>query len=190
MPEIITTLNISECQRTIIDNTGGNYQGALNDMEPRYVETTKRPRIGFVAGTFDLLHPGYIVMLQDAAGQCDRLVVGLHIDPNIERSEKNKPVLEWSDRKMILEALECVYLVRLYKTEADLVALMKWVKPDVRILGSDWRGKPYTGEYLGISIHWHERNHNWSSSELRRRVYDAELAKRYVYLVESETESG
>ncbi len=134
--------------------------------------SVERPRIGFVAGAFDLLHPGHILMLLDAAAQCDRLVIGLHIDPSVERPEKNKPVLNSSDRKMILQALECVYSVRPYKTEADLVAMMKWVNPDIRILGSDWRGKAYTGEHLGIPIHWHERDHDWSSSALRLRIYE------------------
>lgn len=141
-------------------------------MEPRRVGGVEHPRIGFVAGAFDLLHPGHILMLQDAAAQCDRLVVGLHIDPSVERPEKNKPILEWWERKTILDALACVHVVRMYETEAGLISLLERIDPDIRILGSDWRGKPYTGEHLGIPIHWHERDHDWSSSALRLRIYE------------------
>lgn len=131
-------------------------------------------RVGFVCGAFDLLHPGHILMLEDAKAQCDWLVVGLHIDPSIERPEKNKPVLAWTERCKILGAVKYIDEIRAYDTEKSLLTLLESLKPDVRILGSDWRGKSYTGEHLGIPIYWHERNHNWSSSEMKRRVWKAE----------------
>ena len=47
--------------------------------------------IGFTCSCFDLLHPGHIIMLEDAKKQCDYLVVGLQTDPTIDRPRKNKP---------------------------------------------------------------------------------------------------
>jgi glycerol-3-phosphate cytidylyltransferase len=64
-----------------------------------------------------------------------------------------------------------------YSTEAELEELLKLLNPDVRIIGSDWRGKNYTGYLLPITIHWHERNHSWSTSGLRERVYENEKIK-------------
>ena len=47
---------------------------------------------GFTCSSFDLLHAGHILMLKDAKEQCDYLIVGLQIDPTIDRPEKNKPI--------------------------------------------------------------------------------------------------
>jgi glycerol-3-phosphate cytidylyltransferase len=126
-----------------------------------------------VCGAFDLLHPGHILMLADAADQCDHLVVGLHIDPSIERPEKSKPIQTIDERMMILKAVRFVDTIVPYATEADLSTILYQLRPDVRILGSDWRGKEITAPDVA-QIYWHERKHNWSSSEMRRRVYEIE----------------
>ena len=49
--------------------------------------------IGFTCSTFDLLHAGHIEMLREAKNTCDHLIVGLQVDPSIDREEKNKPML-------------------------------------------------------------------------------------------------
>ena len=49
-------------------------------------------KIGFTASTFDLLHAGHVQMLRDAKSQCDYLMVGLQIDPSVDRKEKNAPI--------------------------------------------------------------------------------------------------
>lgn len=134
-------------------------------------------KVGFVAGAFDLLHPGHILMLADAADQCDYLVVGLHIDPSLERLEKNWPVMSVGERAAILRAIRWVDDLVPYSTEADLERVLEDLKPDVRIIGSDWRGKKITAPNAAKRIHWHERKHNWSSSELRRRVWEAETER-------------
>ena len=63
-------------------------------------------------------------------------------------------------------------------TEDDLVNLLKMIDPDIRIVGADWRGKDFTGSELPIKIFFNSRNHSYSTSHLRERVYDAELKKR------------
>lgn len=135
------------------------------------------PVVGFVAGTFDLLHPGHILMLADAADQCDQLIVALHVDPSLERPEKNKPIQTVDERIMILRALKFIAAITPYATEADLERILNGLEPDVRIIGSDWRGKKITAPGAAKRIHWHERKHNWSSSELRRRVWKAETER-------------
>ena len=47
--------------------------------------------------------------------------------------------------------------------------------PDVRILGSDWKGKPFTGYNLPIEIYFHERKHDYSTSALRKKIYQEEV---------------
>jgi glycerol-3-phosphate cytidylyltransferase len=73
----------------------------------------------------------------------------------------------------------CKYVdeIILYHTEADLLKILKDINPDVRILGSDYKNKTFTGQELPIEIYYHNRSHSWSSSDLRERVYYAERRK-------------
>ena len=64
------------------------------------------------------------------------------------------------------------------QSEQPLYEILKELNPDVRVLGTDWKDKEYTGHDLGIDIHWHIRDHDYSTSNLRKRVYEAELAKQ------------
>jgi len=48
-------------------------------------------KIGITFSSFDLLHAGHVKMLEQAKKQCDYLIVGLQLDPSIERKKKNKP---------------------------------------------------------------------------------------------------
>jgi len=130
----------------------------------------KKLKIGFTASCFDLLHAGHCLMLKDAREQCDWLVVALQSDPSIDRPEKNQPIQSLDERKIQLESLKYVDQIELYETEEDLVFLLKKIKPDVRILGTDYKNKDFTGQELNIEIFFHERNHPWSTSELRRRI--------------------
>ena len=131
-------------------------------------------RVGITAGSFDLIHPGYIRLFVDARNQCDYLIVALQTDPTIDRDWKNKPIQSLIDRQEILGAIQFIDEVRVYTTEEDLVRLLKEIKPDIRVIGSDHRGcGGFTGEELDIPIHWHERSHPYSTSELRDRIVEA-----------------
>ena len=92
--------------------------------------------IGFTCSSFDLLHAGHIIMLQDAKQQCDKLIVGLQTDPSIDRPlTKNTPIQTLEERKIQLEAVRYIDDIYVYDTEDSLIDLLKLVKPDVRILG-------------------------------------------------------
>ena len=56
------------------------------------INMQSKPVIGFTCGAFDLFHAGHNIMLRDCKTRCDKLIVGLHTDPSIDRSEKNKPI--------------------------------------------------------------------------------------------------
>jgi glycerol-3-phosphate cytidylyltransferase len=135
-------------------------------------------RIGFTCGAFDLLHAGHALMLQEAKQQCDHLIVAVQSDPSIDRPEKNSPVLTYEERILMVKAIRWVDEVRLYDTEKQLCALLEEISPDVRIVGSDWKGKTFTGHELKIEIYFNTRDHGWSTSSLRERVHKSELIRR------------
>tara|TARA_B100000029_G_scaffold515246_1_gene621325 strand:- start:1617 stop:2033 length:417 start_codon:yes stop_codon:yes gene_type:complete len=126
---------------------------------------------GFIAGSFDLIHPGYIKMFDDAKTVCNHLIVGLQTDPTLDRPEKNKLVHTLEERKLILSSLRQVDEILVYDTEESLYNLLKNTKIDVRILGTDYINREnYTGKDLGIPIYFHKRDHDWSASNLREKI--------------------
>jgi glycerol-3-phosphate cytidylyltransferase len=131
---------------------------------------------GFTAGSMDLLHAGHVLMLKECREQCDYLIVGLHTDPTIDRLEKNKPIETLEERMIRLQGCKYVDKIITYDTEEDLYNLLKELKPDVRFMGIDWKSKPnYSRDLLrDIKVIYNSRNHSFSSSSLRKRIYEAE----------------
>jgi len=128
---------------------------------------------GFTCGALDLLHAGHLIMLKECKAQCDYLIVGLQTDPSIDRPEKHKPVETIEERMIRLQGCKYVDKIVVYETEKDLYNLLKELKPDIRFLGADHKGKPFTGDDLPIKIIWNSRNHNYSSSNLIQRIRNA-----------------
>lgn len=140
-------------------------------------------RIGITFSAWDMLHAGHIAMLSEARNHCDYLICGLQSDPTIDRPDtKNKPVQSIVERQIQLAACRYVDEVVVYSTEQDLVDLLLILPVDVRILGVEYADKEFTGksecELRGIDIVYNSRDHSFSSSSLRKRVYDSESNKR------------
>ena len=125
---------------------------------------------GVIAGNFDVIHPGYIEMFKEMKKNCTVLIVLLHTDPSIERPHKLKPILSCDERKEILQSLKYVDDVIRYTYEEQLYDLLKVGEFDVRFLGDDYVGKPFTGDDLNIPVYYHERDHDYSSSDLRKKI--------------------
>ena len=77
-------------------------------------------KIGFTCGSFDLLHAGHVLMLEEAKKQCDHLIVAVQTDPSIDRPHKNQPVQTNEERAMVLRGIKYVDEIRTYTTEKDL----------------------------------------------------------------------
>ena len=133
---------------------------------------------GFACGSFDLLHAGHVVMLEECASHCDTLIVGLHADPSTERSDKNKPIQSLVERYIQLKAVKFVDEIIPYQYEKELIEILTTMNIDIRFIGSDWRGKDFTGRELVGSKHkiiYNKRQHGFSSSGLRGRIQSAAL---------------
>ena len=140
-------------------------------------------KIGFNCSSFDLFHAGHVAMLKMEKEMCDHLKVALQVDPSIDRPGiKNKPVQSIYERHSQLAACKYVDEILLYDTEDDLLNLIKSQTMHIRFLSEEYKNRDFTGkEYClnnGIEIHYHLRQHNFSSTELRDRIYKMELEKR------------
>ena len=125
---------------------------------------------GVIAGNFDVMHPGYIKMFKEAASNCDCLIVLLHTDPSIERPHKLKPILSIEERKEMLFELKSICDIFTYTYEEQLLDLLKMGEFDVRFLGDDYKGKPFTGDYLNIPIYYLNRDHGWSTTKFKKLI--------------------
>jgi len=95
-------------------------------------------KTGIVVGTWDLLHAGHIHLLKECRSRCEKLIVGLHVDPSIERANKNKPIESVLEREIQLMGCKYVDGIVVYEKEADLPILFKYIKAEVRFLGTDY----------------------------------------------------
>jgi glycerol-3-phosphate cytidylyltransferase len=135
-------------------------------------------KIGFTCSTFDLFHAGHVMMLKEAKTQCDYLIVGLQIDPTIDRpGVKNKPVQSVLERFIQVKA--CMYVDEIipYATEKELMDILTSYQIDVRIIGEEYRDKQFTGYQLPMSVYFNSRQHSFSTTELRQRVLEIEKGK-------------
>lgn len=140
-------------------------------------------KIGITFSQFDMLHAGHIAMLAEAKNHCDYLIAGLQTNASIDRPDtKNPPIQSIVERQIQLAACRYVDEVVVYSTEQDLVDLLLILPVDVRILGVEYADTEFSGKIecklRSIELVFNGRDHSFSSSSLRKRVYDSETKKR------------
>ncbi len=133
---------------------------------------TKKEIIGFTCGQFDLTHSGHYLMFEDCKKKCDYLIVGLEIDASKDRYNKHKPIQSLKERLIQIESCKYVDEVVIYRNEKQLLNLLKHINIDIRFIGEDWKGKGYTGDDLLIKVIFNKREHNYSTTNLIKRIKD------------------
>jgi len=132
-------------------------------------------KIGFTCSTFDLLHAGHVTMLEEAKRNCDYLIVGLQVDPTLDRpNSKNPPIQSIVERQIQLAAVKYVDEIVMYSTERDLEDLLLTLPINIRILGVEYYDKEFTGKDIcnqrNIELLYNGRDHSFSSTSLRKSV--------------------
>ena len=131
----------------------------------------KKHEVGFVAGAFDVIHPGYIKLFRDAKDHCNRLVVLIHANPAIQRPQKLAPILTIEERADILLELRSVDQVSIYHTEEDFKQWMHLHPEYVRFLGDDYQNQEFTGKDLPNPIIFVDRSHTWSTTTYKKAIH-------------------
>lgn len=139
-------------------------------------------KIGFNCSSFDLFHAGHVTMLKMEKEMCDYLKVAIQVDPTLDRpGNKNKPVQSIYERYVQLQGCKYVDEILVYETEADLLNLIKTQTIHIRFLSEEYLNRDFTGKQYcldnNIELHYHKRQHQYSSSELRQRVAKLESIK-------------
>ena len=143
-PELALALDRSHHQPSV---AGGlvSWDEALRIREQWRQE---KLRVGFTNGCFDLIHPGHIVLLREAAQQCDRLIVALNGDASVQRLKgPTRPIQTQDARAEVMGAIAHVDLVVLFDEDTPY-EVINLLKPDLLVKGSDYA----EAEIIGADI--------------------------------------
>lgn len=125
----------------------------------------------FVNGTFDILHRGHLELLRYAKSQGDYVIVGIDTDYRVkEKKGESRPINNAADRAFMLMNLKSVDEVKFFGTDKELEDLVKSVKPDIMIVGSDWKGKLVIGSYYSAELKFFDRIDEYSSTKIIQNI--------------------
>ena len=119
----------------------------------------------FVNGTFDILHPGHVQLLNYARSLGDSLIVAIDSDQRVrELKGNNRPINSEDDRKFMLENLSSVDSVWLFDSDQELEDICRLYNP-VMVKGSDYRGRAIVGQQYCKEIVFYDRIEPYSTTQ-------------------------
>jgi len=128
-------------------------------------------------GVFDILTPAHIELFSVArslAGTEGRVVVGLDSDAKVKNSKgDSRPINTFLDRKIMLESIRYIDLVLGFDDRQSLTNLIQLIKPDIMLLGGDWRHGDVVGREFCQDVRFLDRREGYSTTEVIRRCRDA-----------------
>jgi D-beta-D-heptose 7-phosphate kinase/D-beta-D-heptose 1-phosphate adenosyltransferase len=127
-----------------------------------------------VNGTFDILHPGHVALLNTARSYGDYLIVAIDTDRRVkELKGDDRPINNQNDRRILLSNLKAVDIVELFDSKEELIELMQRYKPDVYVKGSDWKhDKVSTAHQYCNKVIYYDRIEEYSTTGLIQRITD------------------
>jgi rfaE bifunctional protein nucleotidyltransferase chain/domain len=127
----------------------------------------------FVNGTFDILHRGHLELLNYAKSLGDFLLVGIDTDERVkEKKGPTRPIYNQEERKFFLENLKAVDQVKFFSTDNELESMIESFKPDIMIVGSDWRGKPVIGSHYATKLMFFDRIGDYATTKTIQSIID------------------
>ena len=118
-------------------------------------------------GCFDILHRGHIEMFKFAKSLGDFLVVGLDTDEKVKASKGNdRPFNTLRDRDFLVSSIRYVDQTTSFNSRKELENLIKQVKPDILVVGSDWEGKEVVGSQYAKEVIFFPRVGEYSTTKV------------------------
>ena len=116
-------------------------------------------------GCFDILHRGHIELFRYAKSLGDELVVGIDTDAKVMLDKgKDRPINNLQDRIFMLQSIKYIDKVVSFDSTKDLENTIKWYKPHIMVIGSDWKGKEVIGEFWTDKLIFFDRIDGYSTT--------------------------
>lgn len=132
----------------------------------------------FVNGTFDVLHPGHINLLNTAKKLGSYLFVAIDTDNRVRSKKGNdRPFNDENTRKYILENIKCVDEVNFFDSDQELKDLIQKYQPDIMMVGSDWKGKDIIGSEHAKQLIFFDRDERFSTT----KTIESYIDRRCLY---------
>jgi D-beta-D-heptose 7-phosphate kinase/D-beta-D-heptose 1-phosphate adenosyltransferase len=120
----------------------------------------------FVNGTFDILHRGHLELLNYAKSLGDFLLVGIDSDDRVkEKKGPTRPIYNQGERKFFLENLKAVDSVDIFSSDSELESMIKSFKPDIMVVGSDWKSKSVIGSHYAAKLIFFDRIGDYATTK-------------------------
>ena len=127
----------------------------------------------FVNGTFDILHPGHVQLLNYAKSLGDTLTVGIDSDRRVqEKKGPTRPVNSVGDRAYMLQNLKAVDYIVIFDSDEELERCIKTVKPDIMVVGSDWKDKSVIGSMYSAELRFFDRIEEYATTKTIQSIID------------------
>jgi len=123
-----------------------------------------------VNGTFDVIHPGHLALLNYAKSLGDFLIVAIDSDDRVKQLKGPKrPINNQTERKLLLENLKAVDEVKIFDSKEQLVDIIK--NCAIMVKGSDYKGKSIIGE-ANCQVIYFDRIDEYSSTKKIQSIID------------------
>ena len=137
--------------------------------------TSAGPPVVFTNGVFDLLHPGHVLVLEQARALGGSLVVGVNADDSAQRLNKapHRPINDAAARARVIAALACVDCVVVFSEDTP-ETVIEAIEPDVLVKGDDYAASQVPGraavERRGGRVHLVPRAAGYSTTAIVERI--------------------
>ena len=124
-------------------------------------------KIIWTNGCFDVLHRGHIELFKYAKSLGTKLYVGIDTDEKVKRDKgESRPINNQQDRKFILESIKYIDKIFIFDSHTTLEQHIRNIKPNIMVIGSDWKGKTVVGEQYSKSLVFFDRIEGYSTTEI------------------------
>ena len=141
------------------------------------MKETKKYKIGYTDGVYDLFHIGHLNMLQAAKNQCEYLIVGVHGDDVVKEYKPFYPIINENERKRIIESIKGVDRAVINRFR-DKMKLWELYKFDVIFIGDDWKGTDRWINFekelnaINVDVIYVPYTKGISTSDIRRKILE------------------
>jgi len=125
----------------------------------------------FISGCFDILHVGHLKLLHKANSLGKKIYLGIDSDKRVKKSKGiDRPINNEKDRLNMIQNLRIVKSAKIFNSDQGLINLIKKIKPDILMLGDDWKNKKIIGKDLVKTIVFFKRINKYSSTKMINKI--------------------